>query len=178
VAKNARQSRRRFGGGLEPMTCGRVAYVEHERRDLVLLNYVEPTRSPLAAIDGDALGYVEYFAELLDECAPEADPNETLFRLGVSMVEAMASGVPSEPLARYFEYWLLRVQGVYRPDPQLSEDARAFLALARSSSPLALKEARPGRTVLRELEIAHRAQLVMHLEKELKSVKVLREMRR
>jgi len=48
VAKNARQSRRRFGGGLEPMTCGRVAYVERERRDLVLLNYVEPTRSPLS----------------------------------------------------------------------------------------------------------------------------------
>ena len=28
VAKNARQSRRRFGGALEPMTCGRVAYFE------------------------------------------------------------------------------------------------------------------------------------------------------
>ena len=25
VARNARQSRRRFGGALEPMTCGRVA---------------------------------------------------------------------------------------------------------------------------------------------------------
>src|SRR6202162_4687745 len=31
VAKNARQSRRRFGGGLEPMTCGRVAYVGRGR---------------------------------------------------------------------------------------------------------------------------------------------------
>ena len=30
------------------------------------------------------------------------------------MVEAMAAGVPIEPLARYFEYWLLRLQGVYR----------------------------------------------------------------
>ena len=35
VAKNARQSRRRFGGALEPMTCGRVQYSERERRDLV-----------------------------------------------------------------------------------------------------------------------------------------------
>mgnify|MGYP003579399158 CR=1 FL=1 len=49
VAKNARQSRRRFGGGLEPMTCGRVGYHERERRDLVLLDYVEPVRSPLSA---------------------------------------------------------------------------------------------------------------------------------
>src|SRR3954466_9133773 len=92
VAKNARQSRRRFGGALEPLTCGRVGYFERERRDLVSLNYVEATRSPLSAIDGDALGYVGYFAELIDEWAPEADPNETLYRLGSSMVDAIAAG--------------------------------------------------------------------------------------
>ena len=34
VAKNARQSRRRFGGALEPMTIGRVGYLERERRAL------------------------------------------------------------------------------------------------------------------------------------------------
>src|ERR1043166_9406938 len=73
VAKNSRQSRRRFGGALEPLTCGRVGYMERERRDLVSLRYVEPMRSPLAAVDGGAHGYVEYFAELLDESAPEAD---------------------------------------------------------------------------------------------------------
>ena len=28
-------------------------------------------------------------------------------------VDALAAGVPVEPLARYFEYWLLRLQGVY-----------------------------------------------------------------
>src|ERR1700688_2378149 len=120
VAKNARQSRRRFGAGLEPMTCGRVGYLERERRDLVSLHYVEVTRSPLSAVDGDALGYVGYFAELIDEWAQEADPDETLFRLGVSMVDAIAIGVPIEPLARYFEYWLFRLQGVYEADPRLS----------------------------------------------------------
>ena len=82
VAKNARQSRKRFGGALEPMTYGRVGYMERERRELVLLHYVEPTRSPLGVAAGDALGYVSYFAELIDEWAQDADPNETLFRLG------------------------------------------------------------------------------------------------
>ena len=129
------------------MTCGRVAYVERERRDLVLLQDVAPTRSPLSAVDGDALGYVGYFAELIDEWAQENDPNETLFRLGASMVEAMAAGVPVEPLARYFEYWLLRLQGVYQPDPRASAEARAFLAAARSCSPFALggRAGRPRR---------------------------------
>jgi DNA repair protein RecO len=178
VAKNARQSRRRFGGGLEPMTCGRVGYTEREHRELVLLNYVEPTRSPLSAADGDALGYVGYFAELIDECAPEADPSEPLFRLGASMVEAMADGVPLEPLARYFEFWLLRLQGVYQPDPRVSEAGRSFLEAARICSPLALGSVPAPRAVVRELERSLRAQISMHLEKELKSVRVLRDMRR
>src|SRR6476660_3803117 len=92
VAKNARQSRRRFGGALEPLTHGRVGYLERERHELVSLHYVEVLRSPLSAVDGEALGYVSYFAELIDEWAPDADPNATLFRLGVSMVAAIAAG--------------------------------------------------------------------------------------
>ncbi len=178
VAKNARQSRRRFGGALEPLTYGRVGYVERERRELVRLDYVEQLRSPLSAIDGEALGYVSYFAELIDEWAQEADPNETLFRLGVSMTDAIAAGVPIEPLARYFEYWLLRLQGVYEVDRRLSDEAQAFLGTARSLSPFALGTVAVSPGVLREIEATHRALIAMHLEKDLKSVRVLREMRR
>jgi DNA repair protein RecO (recombination protein O) len=180
VAKNARQSRRRFGGALEPMTCGRVTYRERERRDLVLLHEVAVTRSPLAAgrHDGDALGYVSYFAELIDECVPDNDPSETLFRLGASIVEAMAAAVPIDPLARYFEYWLLRLQGVYQADPQASAEAQAFLAAARASSPFALTDVRVSPKTLRELEQMHGEQIAQHLEKDLKSVRVRREIRR
>jgi DNA repair protein RecO len=177
VAKNARQSRRRFGGGLEPMTYGRVGYVERERRDLVRLEYVEQLRSPLSAVSGEALGYVSYFAELIDEWAQEADPNETLFRLGVSMVDAIVMAVPIEPLARYFEYWLLRLQGVYAVDPRLSVEARAFLGTARGMSPFGLGGVTVSAHTLRELEASHRALIAMHLEKDLKSVRVLREMK-
>jgi DNA repair protein RecO (recombination protein O) len=178
VAKNARQSRRRFGGALEPLTYGRVGYVERERRDLVRLDYVEQLRSPLSAIDGEALGYVSYFAELMDEWAQEADPNETLFRLGVSMVDAMAKGVPIEPLARYFEFWLLRLQGVYEVDQRLSPDARAFLAAVRQVTPAGLRHVTVTPKTLHELEASHRALIATHLEKDLKSVRVLRDMRR
>lgn len=178
VAKNARQSRRRFGAGLEPLTCGRVGYLERERRDLVMLQYVEVTRSPLSAKDGGALGYVSYFAELIDEWAQEADPNEMLYRLGASMVDAIAGGVPIEPLARYFEHWLLRLQGVYEPDDRLSAEARSFLAAARTCSPFRLGDVTVSARTLRELETTHRALIAMHLEKDLKSARVLREMRR
>jgi DNA repair protein RecO (recombination protein O) len=178
VAKNARQSRRRFGGALEPLTCGRVGYVERERRDLVRLEYVELQRSPLSAASADALGYVSYFAELIDEWAQEADPNEPLFRLGTSMVDAIARDVPIEPLARYFEYWLLRLQGVYEQDPRLSADAQAFLTVARGISPFALGTVGVSPRALRELEASHRALIATHLEREPRSIRVIREMRR
>src|SRR3954469_22778695 len=147
VAKNARQSRRRFGGALEPLTAGRVQYTERERRDLVFLHFVEPHCSPLAAADADALGYVGYFAELIDEWAQDADPNEALFRLGCSTVEAIAEGVPIEPLARYFEFWLLRLQGVEAPAAGASGAARE---VPRGAPPLQPVRARPGGGVARD----------------------------
>jgi DNA repair protein RecO (recombination protein O) len=175
VAKHARRSRRRFGGALEPMTAARVGYAERERRDLVQLSYVEPLRSPMAAAGGDTLIYVEYFADLIDQWAPEADPNEPLFRLGVAVLEALVAGVPADPLARYFEHWLLRLQGVYQPDPRASDEARAFLAAARRCTPLALGAIPASRQTLRELEAAHRAAIAQHLERDLRSAQVLRE---
>ena len=112
VAQGGARSRKRFGGALEPFTHVRVAYQEREQRDLVRLDYADVLGSPLTA-GGEACTYASYFAELLDEWAPENDPQERLFRLGVAVLDAMQAGVGAERLARYFEYWLLRLQGVY-----------------------------------------------------------------
>ena len=180
VAKGARRPRSRFVGALEPLTEVRVAYFEKERRELVGLNYAETVRSPLAGTTHpDALGYVGYFAELLDECAQDADADERMYRLGDSMLEALCAQTPVDPLARYFEYWVLRLQGVY-PESQrtLSTGALAFLAASRSVAPHRVGEVPAEGRVLRELENAHRALITMHLEKTLKSDRVLRDLRR
>ena len=187
VAKGARRPRSRFMGALEPLTEVSVAYFENERRELVGLNYAETHRSPLgltAPPDDDeytsvALGYVSYFAELLDEWAQEADADERLYRLGASMLDALAAGAPIEPLARYFEYWLLRLQGLY-PESRgtLSAAAMAFLAGSRAVAPQQVGTVPANRRVLRELETVHRGLIAMHLEKTLKSDRVLRDLRR
>jgi hypothetical protein len=57
----------------------------------------------------------------------------------------------------------------------MSADAKAFLATARSSSPFGLAGMRFSKRALKEIESAHRELIAMHLEKELKSVRVLRE---
>ena len=130
-------------------------------------------------IDDNALGYVGYFAELLDEWAQDADADERLYRLGASMLHALGAGAPADPLARYFEYWLLRLQGVY-PEAQgaLSDAAMAFLAASRSLAPERAGELPAARRTLRELEQVHRGLIASHLEKTLKSDRVLRELRR
>lgn len=178
VAPNARKSRKRFGAALEPLTEVRVSYFEKEQRDLVGLNYAEPVRSPLRSPSPEALGYSHYFAELIDEWAAEADVDERLYRLGTSVLEALVAGVPTEALARYFECWLLRLQGVYPTDLSLSTGAVAFLDGVRRVAPLDVEALDPSRQVLREIELVHRKLIAMHLEREPRSVRVLNELRR
>jgi DNA repair protein RecO (recombination protein O) len=182
VAKGARRTRSKFVGALEPLTQVRVAYFEKERRELVNLNYSEPSRSALSSGSMEALGCATYFAELIDEWAADADADERLYRLGASMVEALATDVPPEPLSRYFEFWLLSLQGVYPAAAalrsKLSPGALAFLGTARTSSPQELTGLAVERTVLRELEGLHRRLIAMHLEREPKSIRVLKEMNR
>lgn len=217
VAKNATKSRRRFGGALEPLTLGRAAYVERERRDLVRLDRVEPTGTPLRAVSGrtpdeaaHVLGHAAYFAELLDEWAPENAVNERLFRLGAAAGEALCQGGSVDALARYFEYWLLRLEGVYpaldvcprceRPvlalgaalvladrafvclacahgGPRLSGEAIAFLKSVGGRTPAAVAGTGAPAGVLRELEHVHHRLIAMHLEKELRSARVVKELR-
>jgi DNA repair protein RecO (recombination protein O) len=180
VAKGARRQRSRFVGALEPLSEVRVAYFESERRELVGLNYAEIVRTPLAGpAEAGHYMHVAYFAELLDEWAQEADADERLYRLGASALDALSAGVPVEPLARYFEYWLLRLQGVY-PESRgtLSEGAVAFLAASRSVSPDQVGSVPADARVMRELENVHRGLITMHLEKTLKSDRVLRDLRR
>jgi hypothetical protein len=158
----------------------RVAYFEKEQRELVSLNYSEASRSALSSGTIEGLGCATYFAELIDEWASEGHEDERLYRLGVSMVEAIATGVPSEPLTRYFEYWLLSLQGVYPAGrvPSLSAEAQAFLSAARKVSPQELAGVTADRAMLRELEALHRSIIATHLEREPRSIKVLKDMTR
>jgi DNA repair protein RecO (recombination protein O) len=214
VAKGARRPKSKFAGALEPLTRARIAYFEKERRELVGLNYAEPSRSPLSARP-EALGHVGYFAELLDEWAQDAEPNERLYRLGSSLVDALAEGVSIEPLARYFEFWLLRLQGVYPPTLgcqacgaalhasgdgaylapgadlftcggcaaggrglHVSQAALGFLHAARRVPPREAGSVPVTAAALAELEAVHRTLMGRHLDRELRSTRVLRDLRR
>jgi DNA repair protein RecO (recombination protein O) len=112
VAKSALKSRRRFGGALEPMTVARAWFVERPKQELVRLEQLEIVRSPLSApVDQTRLTVLSFYAEVLEEILPEHDPQETVFRLTVSVLERTTVEQPWMPLT-YFALWMTRLMGL------------------------------------------------------------------
>jgi DNA repair protein RecO (recombination protein O) len=112
IAKSALKSRKRFGGALEPMTVVRAWFAERPRQELVRLDQLEIMRSPLSApVDHARMAVLSFFAELLDEALPEHDPQETVFRLLLAVLEQTTAEQPWMPLT-YFSLWMTRLMGL------------------------------------------------------------------
>jgi DNA repair protein RecO (recombination protein O) len=112
VAKSALKSRKRFGGALEPMTQAHAWFAERPRSDLVRLDQLEIVCSPLSApVDLVRMAVLSFFAEVLDEALPDRDPQETVFRLLVSVLEQTTVEQPWMPLT-YFQLWMTRLMGL------------------------------------------------------------------
>jgi DNA repair protein RecO (recombination protein O) len=112
VAKSALKSRKRFGGALEPMTLARAWFAERPRQELVRLDQLEILRSPLSApVDPVRMTVLSFFAEVLDEALPDHDPQETVFRLLVAVMEQTTVDQPWMPLT-YFQLWMTRLMGL------------------------------------------------------------------
>ena len=112
VAKAALKSRKRFGGALEPMTVARAWFAQRPRQDLVRLDQLEIMRSPLSApVDHTRMAVLSFFAEVLDEALPEHDPQETVFRLLLAVLEQTTVERPWMPLT-YFSLWMTRLMGL------------------------------------------------------------------
>jgi DNA repair protein RecO len=111
VAKAALKSRKRFGGALEPMTLARAFFAERPRQELVRLDQLELLRSPLSdPVDYARAAVLSFYAEVLEEALPEHDPQETVFRLLLAVLEQTTVEQPWMPLT-YFSLWMTRLMG-------------------------------------------------------------------
>jgi DNA repair protein RecO (recombination protein O) len=112
VAKSALKSRKRFGGALEPMTVARAWFAERPGQELVRLDQLEIIRSPLSApVDHLRMAVLSFFAEVLDQALPERDPQETVFRLLLAVLEQTTVEQTWMPLT-YFQLWMTRLMGL------------------------------------------------------------------
>ena len=99
------------------MTLARAWFAERPRQELVRLDQLEILRSPLSApVDHARMTVLSFYAEVLDEALPERDPQDTVFRLLVSVLEqtrAFESETVQPWMAlTYFSLWMTRLMGL------------------------------------------------------------------
>lgn len=130
VAKGCRKLRNRFGASLEPFTLINLTYYEKEHQELVSFRQTEILRSRFNLSGNSSIltGFA-YMGDLLIDFSPPHQANDNLYRMALACFEA-ASQSPSdlESILRYFEVWLLKIEG-FLPDLKACASCqRAFTA--------------------------------------------------
>ena len=117
VAKGCRKLRNRFGASLEPFTLINLTYYEKENKELVSFSQTEilKSRFNLSGNTSILTGF-SYMGDLLIDFSPPHQANDNLYRMALACFEAAAE-TPSdlEAVLRYFEVWLLKIEG-FLPD--------------------------------------------------------------
>lgn len=117
VAKGCRKLRNRFGASLEPFTLINLTYYEKENKELVSFSQTEILRSRFnLSGNSSILTGFSYMGDLLIDFSPPHQANDNLYRMALACFEA-ASQSPEdlESVLRYFEVWLLKIEG-FLPD--------------------------------------------------------------
>jgi len=113
VAKGAKRLKSKFGSGLEPFSVVQATYFQKETSELMSIQKTEIITSNFTAASEPAfLQKFSYLADLLIAFSPPHDPNEKLYRMARSCVDAAsADGETLLAAGVYFELWLLRLSG-------------------------------------------------------------------
>ena len=128
AARSAKARFSRFGGELQQLAKVHLSWFEKPDRELVRLGDAEMIRSP-GALHADLEGILvsSYLAEHMQTFAQENEPENHLYRLLDSTVEALLAGCDRSLAARYLECWTLRLSGVF-PAPRQCPSCGAALA--------------------------------------------------
>jgi DNA repair protein RecO (recombination protein O) len=117
VAKNCRKLKNRFGASLEPFTLINLTYFEKENQELVSFSQTEILRSRFnLSSDAALMTGFSYMGDLLMDFSPPRQANDNLYRMALACFDAV-SETPAdlEWVLRYFEVWLLKLEG-FLPD--------------------------------------------------------------
>ena len=114
MARNARRSRRRFGGALSLFVVGQATLQQRRRSELLLLEGFRCCEDLAPAISSDVVkvAHGSYLLELTREIWPADAPDRRLFDLACEGLRALAGHPPNPALLRAFELQLLAVAGL------------------------------------------------------------------
>jgi len=118
IAKGARKFGNRFGSSLEPLSLVKIFYYEKERKDLVTVSNCDLLESFFdLQKDLQTSFTLSYFTELIEEFSLTRAKDDILYRLLFMTLKSLKNGKDLNFLTRYFEAWLLKINGVL-PDFQ------------------------------------------------------------
>ena len=178
IAYGARSGRKsKFGSGLEPLTHAHLKYSHREGQELAVLRDLEIVQAfPAYELDWQAKLHIAYFAELLQEFTHEGESVEPVFRLSLAVLGSLTS-IPVIQLARYFELWLLRLEGVL-PDlaSRLPQELASKTLQFTAKHPRELVSDELTEGEFKRLGRLSEELIESHLEKKLKSSRMLKEL--
>lgn len=136
VAKGCRKLRNRFGAALEPFTLINLTCYEKEHQELVSFRQVEILKSRFnLSSNASVLTGFAYMGDLLIDFSPPHQAHDNLYRMALACFEAVAENPEDlDSVLRYFEVWLLKLEG-FMPDLRtcancheaFSDDAAVYL---------------------------------------------------
>ena len=128
VAKGCRKLKNRFGASLEPFTLINLTYYEKEHQELVSFRQAEILKSRFnLSSNAPILTGFSYMGDLLVDFSPPHQANDNLYRMALACFEAVAKTPDDlESVLRYFEVWLLKLEG-FLPDVRSCFECRKSL---------------------------------------------------
>jgi len=129
IAKGARKFGNRFGSALEPMSHINAFFYEKELKDLVIFSGCD-LRESFFEVHSDlpASFALSYIAELIEEFVPvRSQQEDMIFRLVLAILQALRDRGDVRILTRYFEVWILRINGIM-PDVHRCRRCRTAIA--------------------------------------------------
>ena len=128
VAKGARKFGNRFGSTLEPLSHVTVFFYEKEGLDLVTVSGCDLRESYFdLASNLRAHFALSYLTELVEEFVPVRSREQLAFRLFQSILQALRDDIDPALLTRYFEAWILKLNGIM-PDIRRCRRCRTMIA--------------------------------------------------
>ena len=113
TAEGLKKPKSHIAGALEPFNHVRAELWFREGHDLGRIRGAELISAfPGKVTDLRQICACSYFAEIINEIVQENQANPALFRLLLASMKAGVAALPNEALARYFEIWALRLNGL------------------------------------------------------------------
>ncbi|MBM4328671.1 MAG: DNA repair protein RecO [Deltaproteobacteria bacterium] len=116
IAKNAKKSRQRFGGHLEPLTLVDLLLRPRKKDNLIWIDEAHVAQGLLGIrSDLGKVALATYFLELAQQLLPEAQSDAALFDFMVGFLESLEGALPAPAASLLEEIRLLGLLG-YAPE--------------------------------------------------------------